>query len=84
MTVKKISIILMIIIFIVMLIYLVFREGSNKENIIANEASIVSDAEKKANEEEIEVLKTMTEKERIKRYLSNYMMLIEGKQYEKA
>lgn len=91
MTVKKGLTISIVILIIVLILYFVLNLTSKdaNQNVITTgsnntEKEIIIKSDEQINKDEIASLKTMTEKERIRTYLSKYLMYIEGGHYEKA
>ena len=88
MAIKKVIIVILIIIVILLGIYFLLQINSNKDESKVNSGKsgqevIIKSAEE-INQEEIEFQKTLTEKERIKRYVTLYILDIERQDYDKA
>lgn len=78
---KKGFIISIVILGIVLTLYFVLTGQTSKNTVEEDNTNL---QEIQNNNEEIALLKTMTEKERIQRYLGNYIMNLESGNYEKA
>lgn len=84
---KKVILVLMIILVIVAIAISVIITNMKKQPITNNAASsneVHMKTDEQINAEEIEELKSMTEKERIRFYVSKYISYIETNEYEKA